>query len=1637
MNSADVRGSDMVGGIVGWSVNSKVKNCGNTGIVEGAKSTGGIIGYMYGGEIRNSYSANTVTCSGKKGNLVGEYDAEVSYVSSHNAILKLPVLQKDIDALNEGLNKPIWCMDYPKNPINKGYPILINKVNANIVTLPAIIIGTNVTLQGQIEQNDNEQIVEAGFEYTKPYNSEITTIIAQIQDLKSTAKLVDLERNVLHSFRAYIKIKDGLIIYGATRQFYIMNAGDGTKESPFLIETADDLKILAEEVNIGDFNNAFYYFRLVQDIDLQGKEENQWTAIGRTEFDFNGVFDGGGHKITGLYINKGWTDNKGMEFDDNYLFGGLFAKISASSEIKNLTVTGEVHKVSGGGGIVGYNKGGVIRNCTNEVDITGIEFEGFNGKGQYCSGGIAGVNEGKLENCNNKADINSRKGDNAGGIAGFNNGGHIINCHNYGNIHGSLYGACGGIVGKQVGKIEYCHNEANITDGKYNGGIYGLGRVYTLETEVSYCYNTGNIALTEFGKSFGIGFQSSINYCYNIGHVEGTNREDSGPISSNDDFHSYFIEESCVVKWPISGMRTTEQMKSMSFELIDGINFILPPCSEKNNGFPILVKETNFSIRCTFSDVIDSTGIATIKAFATEIPDSVMFEYRCLNNYFPKIVLNKIGDEYVCQLPDTLEYEKSYHGRVIAYYGNSMILEDNSFNIVLQRMYPKWSWEGSGTEDDPYLINKRADLDALIRTGGEWNYFKLTTDLDLQGNENNQWKPWEFYGFLEGNGHKIKNLYIESDEKNVGFCSIIAGCISNLTIESGQIIATSENANIGAFTGCAPGYFSLKNCINYIPVRGGKYAGGLVGRIESGAVALLEIDSCINYGNVSEAEIAGGIKGCTNGKNADVEKTLVIINCSNYGNVTALQSAGGISGDSFNDSVSCTVNYGKVDAKDAGGFCGKAQYVDIFGCYNRGTISAIKYKSPGGIIGIIEQKTSVSIRNSYNAGNVINGNGLVGENDGGYKFQNTYILAGSDQYQIMSATDEPDLANIRIEHSQFIDEIMIDFLNSGTDKVIWMSSGDLCHNNGYPVLKRQQPYSISTHFICTEETLTIQISNTSSDKEQILTNAVIEWKIEGESDFQKIETIPINNIFKTTISNPRSATNYVIRASGTTKNGMQLQSGEKIYKTGLWGKGTAENPFIIRHNRDLHWFSQQISEGICNYKDKYVCLMNDLNLGQERFIPIGSTDNKAFRGHFNGGCFVIHRNDTSESCVALFGNIINAEIQNLGVTGNFTNGLFNEGRNNMIRHCFTNVISHHYLSGDNCYYVNQEEKVISNNKNISKEIVQTDKGLAELNGEETITWYHDFFEPSLNDGYPVLRKAPVKFEEIQITDVSNDCMTLTGTFQLTDIDPQQVITTGICYREKGEIDYIFNEFKVSEDMTLKETLKNLKGNTEYEVYISVRLANAQRFKSFTKTIKTDKDPAKENIQLHEGWNWISIWVQDKRLIDPMSLFTSIKDNIQIVRSQTDDLVNDPKYGLYGSLISLSLLNTYKVRVNKATSMQLEGYSYKETEYPYIYIPIQKGWNWIGYYSERAQSLNEAFASTVAHNNIIKDQDSFAIYDASKQTWIGSLTEMLPGRGYMYFSNLYANTNLSFNYPNEQAKTYKQNTTLIKTNKLIL
>lgn len=232
--------------------------------------------------------------------------------------------------------------------------------------------------------------------------------------------------------------------------------GTGMENDPWLIENAEQLAYLAQQVNKGkDYQRV--HFRLVSDLDLSGKE---WTPIGTDGNPFWGGFDGGGHTITGMKIT-------GKEASYVGLFGECHNFTTASSYIKSVTVKGA--NISGKSFV-----GAIAGVGANISDCYSIE-------NTICArrqvGGVCGSLIGNISGCYNSSSV-----------SGISTAGGIMGTASY-----------EGNVGNGV--VQYCYNIGAVTVPQQDSYVGGITGASANRYDISNCLNCGKI--TGNGKNVG------------------------------------------------------------------------------------------------------------------------------------------------------------------------------------------------------------------------------------------------------------------------------------------------------------------------------------------------------------------------------------------------------------------------------------------------------------------------------------------------------------------------------------------------------------------------------------------------------------------------------------------------------------------------------------------------------------------------------------------------------------------------------------------------------------------------------------------------------------------------------------------------------------------------------------------------------------------------------------------------------------------------------------------------------------------------------------------------------------------------------------------------------------------------------
>ena len=265
--------------------------------------------------------------------------------------------------------------------------------------------------------------------------------------------------------------------------------GNGTEQRPYVITDAHELQAMNEDLE------AHY----VLENDIDASETATWeagagfTPIGDGDDPFMGSFDGRGHTISGVQIDRPGTTRVG-------LFGYTFESTIENVQIEDVSITGgedtgsvvgfndgEIRDVSVSGQVQGTSEslGGVVG--TNAGGITESEFEGEVEGTSNTVGGLVGSNLGPIDS---SYVVGAVEGDeNVGGLVGNNNG-PIRASFAAGDVLGES--TIGGLIGLNSDAINDVYSTANVSGEESVGGLISVNG-----GTVTSAYTTGTTDGTE------------------------------------------------------------------------------------------------------------------------------------------------------------------------------------------------------------------------------------------------------------------------------------------------------------------------------------------------------------------------------------------------------------------------------------------------------------------------------------------------------------------------------------------------------------------------------------------------------------------------------------------------------------------------------------------------------------------------------------------------------------------------------------------------------------------------------------------------------------------------------------------------------------------------------------------------------------------------------------------------------------------------------------------------------------------------------------------------------------------------------------------------------------------------------------
>lgn len=1196
---------DVVGGIAAKS-SGKVWNCGFYGDVRAdtwLSTVGGVVGE---GNANNCWYYQTT--DDKEPGTAGSYPTN-SYQNVSNGVNGTYINDDFAAAVAEKLNPAafekgwkLWRAEAGENA--KPYPVFSEQNTNDMVFVklqPYVKYGMNSGLFGKVtfDGGGTSVLVKVGTKLTLKANG-VTDAFYTTESGKSYTTTNDLK-----------KFSEG----------YTVDASDGGKVVTLYYGSANEFTATALE-------RAFYYDALNYTIkSITYKDENDENKTASAEEVFQ-TFAGLVNKGVDF---KGKTVNLGADIDlsdiewtpvgtADHPFRGIFT-VSAKSG-KYYTISGlQVKEGFANAGLFGVVDGGTIQYVTI-ADSTKTE-ETADESGETTP----------VEKTIPAGNVNGKG--NTGSIVGWLKSGKVESCMSTATVKGS--GNTGGLVGlvgaETVGETAFV--------GTVNG---------------SYYYNEARVGVPAAGKVLE---GSAINKSFYLAETStfGSTADENG---ENGDTGARTAEEFAAgrVAWELKNSNRNSKWGCLEGDLRPRLGGSVKPVELKvyakdKDAIPagvtleIQLSDKNSGDKLRQLNDDDGTVYAYVKQYANvkmswtlsgPTGTQVMFE--------PSgAVSNREGNSGCVYVSDNVSIQYYFIGADISWYNKETIAKK------------------------AYTIKTPAELNglALLVNGkvGKNETFEgwtltLGNDISLKGYD---WTPigdyYSFKGVFDGGGHSITDLQIDvtlnSDDNGAwGLFGELGdnAKIENLTVDgSVTVIGKQIDCNVG----------------------------GIVGYIYKGAT----VEHCRNLANVtaeansSTVPQAGGIAGYNEGG--------TIKNCLNEGKVTIKGTdlsrkmyAGGVVGNAVNGSVEYCWNYGTVDANgvtlaaNAPAYLsrlvsGIAGFSKVLNCANFGEVKA-------GNGGVSASGIGGLVTNSYNLGTVTGAAGKTYGISSG-TVVNSYTIdltagtgvyvkksAGTDDEKLQSITITPDADGKNTTYT--IDGTpLVDVLNKActdiADACLWTNKVDAPWNpvhvtqwNGEDVPGAPGKVTVTYYSNMTGNDIgKVESAVLKDSKSNTFT-----LKTADELNFRNE-----NGRFMGWALSAEGAVAYPYKdgkftsAKEVTVNEAERNVNLYAVWEQLWtGTGTEVDPYKINDLNDLKKLQTQVNEGYYQYADKWFALTADIDMKNEPWKPIGTSESHKdavdpdrrgelsnFAGNLDGNNFTIKNLNVEgakgEQYVGLFG----------------------------------------------------------------------------------------------------------------------------------------------------------------------------------------------------------------------------------------------------------------------------------------------------------------------------------------------------------------------------------------------------------------
>ena len=519
--------------------------------------------------------------------------------------------------------------------------------------------------------------------------------------------------------------------------------GTGEPNDPYQIATAAQLISIYET-----WDASSKHFVLVADIDLDPNLPGG-RAFNRSILPLKGgTFDGRSHKILHLHILPGMYD-LGIE--------GVIRNVCFEQVIVE-----EGDWRGSASAILGRINKGYIINCSV--------------KGGSCGMGLVQINQGYLVNC---------AVDDASCAMGLTaeNQGYILHC----SVTAQAGMICG-LAGKNSGSILFSH----VTGGLAVDG----GPVRENSGTISDCYSTADVLgsaeafdwrridMSELLAAGGLVRTNSgtISCCYATGVVSGQ-LEAGGLVGTNSGTLSY-----CYATGVVSG-------KTLAGGLVGSS---IGPISDCCAWGAVSVTGTNPYYDYA-GGLVGSNGGPISRCYSVGAGGGFLVgspyggRGPVLNSYYlsPSGEGGRFNGSGIPLTDIQMRRQESFLGWDFldssedGTFDTWAMPEGGGYPILVG--IPGPSPSGSGTAEDPYLIESAGQFRAICRDVGA--HYRLIADIDFQGQSLAEPIIPVFWGHLDGNGHTISNFSFTGG-KDVGLFGILRAdaMITNLNLYNVHVV---------------------------------------------------------------------------------------------------------------------------------------------------------------------------------------------------------------------------------------------------------------------------------------------------------------------------------------------------------------------------------------------------------------------------------------------------------------------------------------------------------------------------------------------------------------------------------------------------------------------------------------------------------------------------------------------------------------------------------------------------------------------------------------------------------------------------------------------------------------------------------